>query len=189
MWIKVDSVWQQVQEGFIKINGTWEKIKKTYTKINGDWKEVWSHVLKMVQGVMIGNSSYTVNLDHIELYATTSGGHNNSISTCVTDISVDLSNVLEVRIEWSGRGSSTSFADGIIVVSTEKYGGGNTYDVRYYTNKTFGKRIDTLDVSNLGGNHYIRVHAVTGHYSGRWYRVKFYRLWLDNKLIYDVSST
>ncbi|HAE38218.1 MAG TPA: hypothetical protein DCG57_06205, partial [Candidatus Riflebacteria bacterium] len=78
----------------------------------------------------------------------------------VTDLPVDLTGWDEVVINWSNTGQNNNNNLSRCIVSTNRNGGYAT-NIAASNNRTnsFAQRTDSINVSGLNGNHYIRVHA------------------------------
>lgn len=77
--------------------------------------------------------------------------------TYVTDIAVDLTNIQTLYVDWENIGISRSYFN----ISTDKMGSWSARDAGVtITTSGFSRTVNTVDVSNLLGNYYIRFHAV-----------------------------
>lgn len=77
----------------------------------------------------------------------------------VTDVTVDLTNYSSVEITWRQAGTANNSTSSRLCVSSNKTADSNTFDARLSKANTFSKVTESLDVSGLSGNYYIRVHA------------------------------
>lgn len=101
--------------------------------------------------------SLSKEIDHLYLYASNAAARVER--TWVTDNAINLTNVGTLEIEWANEGVSFSANITRFIVSVDKMG---DYEVLTKSiNKTgpFARTTDTLDVSDLTGNYYLRIHA------------------------------
>lgn len=88
----------------------------------------------------------------------------------VTADAIDLTPYSKLYIAWEGSvGGTNSYA--VLAVSTTKIASYSTYDARIARTTSFEESLsgvgdnaqrEFIDVSSLSGNHYIRIHSVTG---------------------------
>jgi hypothetical protein len=77
----------------------------------------------------------------------------------VTDVLVNLTAYSSLKITWRQVGDANNNNASRLVVSTNKTADSTTFDARISNANTFSLQTDTLDISGLSGNYYIRVHA------------------------------
>ena len=83
-------------------------------------------------------------------------------SYAVTNVLVSLTNINTLKIDWAGSATQKIIAGMYLCVSTTKLGTYGTYNARLYGGDSFSpfvRRTDSLDVSGLTGNYYLRIHA------------------------------
>lgn len=86
----------------------------------------------------------------------------------VIDKPIDLTCINSIVIDWENIGFEGENNKSYLVVSaSSKYGRYDNNDQKLEFIKTFKRRIDTLDVSALKGNYYIRVHALEDGWNGQ----------------------
>jgi hypothetical protein len=87
--------------------------------------------------------------------------NNNTERVWVTDSTVDLTGWDQLQITWSNTGANDTDNLSRIIVSTNKNGDYNDAPIAASLNKTstFSEISETVDISALNGNYYIRVHA------------------------------
>ena len=98
--------------------------------------------------------SSSVLWDHTDLFGT------EGVRTWVTDNPIDLTEFNQLKIYWRNDGSSSDQQRSYFVVSTDKtaHYADNT-KVFYISNRFTAWQENMIDVSDLSGNYYIRVHA------------------------------
>lgn len=159
-------------------------------KIGRMWNgTAWVEILGILkQGLLQGSKSYyQVQTDHIELHAEREESGISARVSTVTISKKDLTNINTVKIEWSHDTNTNNHTEAHIIVSTEQMANQLTYDARYFYTGAFIQRIDTVDVSTLSGEFYIRAHAnvsSTANISD-FSNVKVYRIWLDDTLLWE----
>ena len=81
-------------------------------------------------------------------------------SYAVTNVLVDLTNINTLKIDWQGSVYQAVAPGMHLCVSTTKLGTNTTYNARLSGgNVSFARRTDSLDVSGLTGNYYLRIHT------------------------------
>jgi hypothetical protein len=96
--------------------------------------------------------------------------------TYVTNNLINFTGVKTIYVEWENIGDNDDSVNSVLAVSTNKTGGTAVFDGKFTNQYNFARRIDSLDVSNLNGDYYIRVHARTGA-SARTSKLKVYKIW------------
>jgi len=148
-------------------------IADTYLYNEGVGGDDWVVGYIKATGGMLKRASY------IELYALNSGA--TAEGTVVTDALVDLTDVNTIHIDWLNNGNASDDNESYLVVSTNKTDSHATYDARLAKVNTFTRTTDTLDVSGLTGDHYIRVHARDANATAQVVSgVYMYKLWLEH---------
>jgi len=132
-----------------------------------------------VEGYKTGAAYFNKEADHIFLYA------NNNQITVVTDEVVDLTNVDYLYIDWR-KTSTSSWDNGCrLVVSPNKNNAHTdfTLQVSLGSASSYPRQTSLIDVRDLSGDYYIRVHAFSTR-SGRTSETTVY-----NVYYYTESAT
>ncbi|KQC09715.1 MAG: hypothetical protein APR54_12500 [Candidatus Cloacimonas sp. SDB] len=112
-----------------------------------------------VNGYSIGDGSQYLYQDNMYLNADQSRGI--SERSYVTDNPIDLTCINSVVIDWENVGWDWDNNRSYLVLSSySKYGKYDDNEINFERIRPFTRRIDTLDVSALTGNYYIRIHAI-----------------------------
>lgn len=119
----------------------------------GIGQELW------VPGYSYGGGIQTKQATYLQLKFNSEPKASNSEKTWVTDQLCDLTNVSEIMVEWEQALIYNDY-DFSLIASTVKMGSLDTYDARYIVSRkqTDGKERIQLDVSNLTGAFYVRLH-------------------------------
>jgi len=104
-----------------------------------------------------------------------STGTNTQIGA-VVDRLVDLTKTKTLIVDWKNIGSVNAANYSYLVVSTVKKDSYGTQTTRAIVTSSFPRQQTTLDVSDLRGSYYIRVHARAGS-DGIESRLKVYGVW------------
>ena len=96
--------------------------------------------------------------------------------TYVTDAVVDLTSISTIWVDWVNTGDAGMYS--CLVASTNKTASYTTYNARTLVTGAFVRGTNSLDVSGLSGNHYIRVHA-SGVVGFIYSKIKAYKVWLE----------
>ena len=137
----------------------------------GEFEDMW------VPGYSSGSGVQSKESDHLYLRGGTSFSSRDE-RTYVTDEMIDVTNYNALKIEWHVLGMAGSL--GALIVSTNKMGNYLTYDAQLaQTFGTDGRVIGSLDISNLNGNYYIRMHAVSDLYGEIPGVIEAYKVWLE----------
>jgi hypothetical protein len=135
-----------------KIHLTWQYPQPTWPDAQGYIYKEGENSDKWVRGYSTYGSYSNIikNADNIQ------------VSASDWEYGVDLTSINSIEIDW--RGTLTgSFGNAALVVSTNKIASLGTYNARILkTNVSFSRLIETLNVSGLSGEYYIRVHSATG---------------------------
>lgn len=111
------------------------------------------------------NASGTVTENHIDVlgqYSTrlqVAGVAGTSEVAWVTDTMVELTAYSSLKITWAQNGDANNNNSSRLCVSTSKNDDSTVFDLRLSNTNTFSKQTDTLDISTLSGQFYIRIHA------------------------------
>jgi hypothetical protein len=112
-----------------------------------------------VNGYSIGDGSQYLYTDSMYLNADQSRGI--SERSYVTDNPIDLTCINSIVIDWENIGwdwdNNRSY---LVLSSSSKYGKYDDNEINFKRIRPFTRRHDTLDVSTLTGNYYIRIHAI-----------------------------
>ena len=160
-------------------NGSsWVQKKTNYW--NGlNWETLSFSEIRMVAGLLAnGSPTFIKYSDRIEIGASGNG----SVTSAVSETTVNLTGVSLVKIEWNF--SNSGFGDIIFVASNTKIADQNTFNERYFTPNSFTRTISSIGVSNLSGMYFLRAHIALRSGSAT---ANIYRIWLDDKLIYDAA--
>ena len=137
----------------------------------GEFEDMW------VPGYSSGSGVQSKESDHLYLRGGTSFSSRDE-RTYVTDEMIDVTNYNALKIEWHVQAMAGSL--GALIVSTNKMGNHLTYDAQLaQTFGTGGRVIGSLDISNLNGNYYIRMHAVSDPYGEAPGVIEAYKVWLE----------
>lgn len=156
--------------------GQWLMKKIGYVFRSGVWKPFMQHILEiynegaegvpLVEGYNVGISALTKNANNIELKAVARGFENGEVSV-VTDSMIDLTGYETVYLE----ASKQSLAHLRLIVSKDKMGSFSVFDAQtgVASGVVIEKGIFKIDVSDLTGDFYIRVHnRVNRGVEGDW---------------------
>ena len=113
--------------------------------------------------------------DHLYLLVERDGG--SAEIAWVTDITVDLTYINKLYIDWENIGLDSINANASFIASTNKDVFYNTFDARLLLTNNFSRRVSELDVSMLSGNLYIRVHGRDISVAPIKVEIKVYRVW------------
>ncbi|MBR2567180.1 MAG: hypothetical protein IKE29_21570 [Paenibacillus sp.] len=185
--INIKGIWKKPNRVSVNVSGNWREVQQIYAKSGGQWRPVWSTKLTMRRGAVWGSHSYvTKQSDHVECYA-----YNPSIgggeAAVVTSAPVDLTNVSNVIFDFALEGSSHIQSDGIFIASTDQMGSGGIYNARTFRGSLTTRTTISLNVSDLAGRYYLRVHASSNSGVSEWKRVRLYRILLDNKEMWNAN--
>ncbi len=121
--------------------------------------------VKLVEGYSSGDGGYqSKRLDYLYFKKLEESTVTNTKLTYVMDHKVDLSDTNEIYVDWEGNSYSESAAAYVwLVVSTDKMGSEHVYHDRLIETVEqdfvgMSRRISVLDVSDLDGEYYVRVH-------------------------------
>lgn len=76
-----------------------------------------------------------------------------------TTSAIDLTNVKKIYIDWDGSSSGSQQIIALVVSTTASATYTTNNAVLSVANPNFARRIDSLDVTALSGNYYVKVHA------------------------------
>ena len=142
-----------------------QKLKRLYTA--GTENVAW------VEGYSNGDGSQSKEADHLRVDRPGLDGER----TWVTDAAVDLTAWSMLKVEWEASGAGGASDTASLVVSTNKTASAATYDARVQSIGTFPRLEQSIDISALSGNHYVRIHSThTGDAEGPLYA---YKVWLE----------
>ncbi len=109
-----------------------------------------------------GSSVGTVTFGASYMSVSTSSTQTAVDSYAVTNVLVNLTNINTLKIDWAGSIYQQIIAGMYLCISTTKLGTYGTYNARLSGGSgldSFARRTDSLDVSGLTGNYYLRIHA------------------------------
>lgn len=143
----------------------------TYTFLYKEGAEPVSWVVGYSAGTTIVGNSQSKESDHLYLQAFSVG-----VRTYVTDSVVDLTNINTIWIDWENVGDAKQYS--CLIASTNKTATYTTYNARLMVTGNFSRTEQSLDVSGLSGNHYIRIHA-TGPVALAYSKINAYKVWIE----------
>ena len=117
------------------------------TGITGEW----------VTGIVGSESSLIKNTDH--LYASANGTNadfEQRMALWTTDNTIDLTNIDTLFITWKNTGNASTANRSYFIAGGLKNGNTGSFGVRLEKESTFTLVEDSIDVSGLTGNHYVR---------------------------------
>ena len=142
--------------------------RRRITYLYKEGAEPVSWVVGYSAGTIVNTQSKEA--DHLYLQARSVG-----VRTYVTDSTVDLTNISTVWIDWENVGDATQYS--CLIASTNKTATYISYNARLLVTGNFSRTEQSLDVSGLSGNHYIRIHA-TGPVDLAYSKIKAYKVWV-----------
>lgn len=155
--------------GNTKLTGTLESDGKKYLYRLGTKDVAW------VNYNLVGTSTFTDEVldGYISINAQIAEGMS------VTDAAIDLTAYSKLYVAWQGSlggGMSNNFS---IIASTVKEDRYTSYNARISRSAAF-VNVESLDISALTGNHYVRYHAYS-HYDGEtnYVNLRVYAVWLE----------
>ena len=157
-------------------DGTLYDAGEEYTDITGGWVAGYTEN---------ANYSQSKEADHLYLKQGAAGGSNKiGYRTYVTENAIDLTDWNTIKSEWEGnRASSWTNNRASFVVSTNKTANYTTNNgITERVNQVFATTTDSIDISALSGNHYVRVHvrgATNSVGTQYWTEAKAYKIWLE----------
>ena len=110
-----------------------------------------------VTGIVGSEASLSKESDH--LFASANGQNadfEQRMALWVTDNLIDLTEINILYIEWENTGDTVDSNRSYFIAGGTKNGNTGSFDVRLEKLNTFNKTIETIDVSALTGNYYIR---------------------------------
>ncbi|WP_018750722.1 hypothetical protein [Paenibacillus sanguinis] len=153
------------------IGGVIRDAKKGQSNVDGVIRNFWSILLDiykagvenitLVAGYHTTYGTISKNSGSIDVKLTGNVGSVTEASY-VTDVPIDLGPFSKVCIDWQ---SVDNFSDNFwsyVIASTNKTGSYTESNASAFKTKTFSREITEVDVSNLTGYHYIRVHIRIG---------------------------
>lgn len=175
-WVNVGGNWKNVKNIWVNINGVWKQKAIPKGNVAGVWKEFvqYNHLI-YGSGVVYERLEQFLtspvpiyNVDSISL----SG--NVVTNTLITSNLVDLTDYKTAYIEWE---FSTTHGENAAVfqIRDSKQSGGPL--AQYYQKGSLARRINSIDVSNITGNHYV-LFGYNANYSATM-NMKIYKVWLE----------
>ena len=139
------------------------------------YKEGNEFLTNWVAGFLQGTGTQAKESDHLRLTLTGS----DSQITYVTDGAIPLVNISTLFIEWAFdyTGSFPTSAYAALNVSTNKTANQGTYNAQILIQSPFARKIDTLNVSSLTGQYYIRGHNIWVGGATTNQTLRIYRVW------------
>jgi len=100
--------------------------------------------------------------------------------TWVTNALIDLTQWNKLAIDWAGVGEDGNDCKYALIISTEKMSGPSIADRSLRATRRFSRRTRDIDVSDLTGLYYIRVHAEDADTGNPWHAaLRVYGIWLE----------
>jgi hypothetical protein len=93
------------------------------------------------------------------LFANDSTGVGGAERTLVSTDAIDLTNIDTIKIDWKNTGSAVEENRSDVIVSSVKSGSRLVFDARAQKVNSFDRTVTDLDVSDLSGEYYLRIHA------------------------------
>ncbi len=114
--------------------------------------------LNMLFGIYTSGATATISETNLYLKAQGSGSIREA--RIFTMQAFDLTNIATVEIDWANTAASSAGNNyTYLIASTVQNEGYEEYNARISKLHSFSRTTETMDVSGLSGNHYIRVHA------------------------------
>lgn len=155
--VRAGGQWRTPTEYMVRMNGAWGTARGIYVRQNNQWIELFRKNIRAEPGTVSGDvATYTKYADFIRLYTSGVG----VLSTMVLNDKVDLTNVKTVRCRI--RSSRTHEYSNDIIISVSNSIQGSTGNAVVYVNtpnQYSNWTYLSLNVSNVTGWYYIRVHA------------------------------
>ncbi len=136
-----------------------------------------THEDEWVAGYSAGTGSQSKEDDYMYLYAKREPA--DAERTYVTDKKVDLTNWDTLKVEWENTGDESDGNQSHIVVSTNKTASHGTSNASYNTTTDFTKRTNSVEISGLLDEYYIRVHAGAVIFNNVESEIKVHKIWLE----------
>jgi len=111
------------------------------------------------------------------LYLLTDYGSSQANRTYVTSIAVDLTKIKTLYLDAENTGAVNSNNLLRFIASTS--GGlatSATYDAKFQKTSAFSRRIESLNVSSLVGNYFLRIHSISTA-AGYASELRIFRIW------------
>jgi hypothetical protein len=115
-------------------------------------------------------------IDHLKLY-TASTNVNNAWRTYVTELPINLTDISLLKIDWEIAVTGTVTNQARFGVGTVKTDDSFAAQI-IHTDSSVARGIETLDVSSLTGNYYIKLWGFAAG-AGRNCTVKGYKIWSE----------
>ena len=186
MSVNIGGAWKAITETHCNIGGVWKRVTEIWCNIGGTWKRAWSAIKMLynygvelvawVVGASALTGSQSKEADHLYLTCREPAGEDFAYRTYVTNGLVGLTNYTTMHVEWEAPTGGGPNAH--LVASTVKLGDPWTYDARVIKAGTgWAKRTDSVNISALSGDYYVRVHLVNS--AAAWAYLKVYKVWLE----------
>ncbi len=111
--------------------------------------------IPLVEGYSESVGAQSKESDHLHLEATSVKAQR----AYVSELPIDLTHVNKLMIDWKSVGAESNNNKSYLIVSTEKMGGLDVRTSYLAYQNAFSRQWSSLDVSNLSGSFYIRVHT------------------------------
>ncbi|MBM7579996.1 hypothetical protein [Jeotgalibacillus terrae] len=178
-WINISGTWTEVKNVWQNVGGVWKEKVLPKGNISGVWKEFMQYLVQiykegteftpLVEGINVStNKEVERNAGYIRLYCVNSDASGTGINgggqlALVTDQPLDLTNFSTVIIDW---GTTLTAGKSHLIVSSVKNGDFNTFEAKRTRDGSFNRVVESLDVSGLTGEFYIRFHIQSTYRTG-----------------------
>jgi hypothetical protein len=186
--------WRTPTEYSVKMNGAWGKARGVYVRAGGQWRTLYQRNIQAEQGTMgDGVSTYQEYPDYVQLYARSVSG-SGARATMVLGDRVDLTNVKTIKYRIQSDTSSPGAQnDVILTISNSKTGTLNNAVKSFYTPQEYQNwTMLNLNVQDVSGWFYIRIHASANQYTDITRVVRVNEIWLvlsDNSEVLLWNAT
>ena len=192
--VRMGGAWRTPTEYSVKMNGAWGKARGVYVRAGGQWRTLYQRNIQAEQGTMgDGVSTYQEYPDYVQLYARSVSG-SGARATMVLGDRVDLTNVKTIKYRIQSDTSSPGAQnDVILTISNSKTGTLNNAVKSFYTPQEYQNwTMLNLNVQDVSGWFYIRIHASANQYTDITRVVRVNEIWLvlsDNSEVLLWNAT
>ncbi len=136
------------------------------------------HEDEWVEGYSVSTGSVSEENDHLYLHASNSSAL--AVRTWVTGEKVDLTNFDTLYVDWENLGDDSIANSSILNISDDKDGTHMEFEEQILVRRDFSRQTDSLDISELSDEWYVRAHARDSYTNGATdSTVKVYKVWLE----------
>jgi hypothetical protein len=147
---------------------------------NGDWTTGVTTILGSL-------TEQSLETDHQRLYAKSTSGTSVNIDISYSTVNpIDLTCINSIIIDWENTGSDSDSNRSHLVVASSRNSRYSESTTRFSKQNSFVRKtneLDKLDVSDLTGTYYIRVHASADAGSNCESEVKVYSIELSEDMV------